>query len=488
MKAVVTISLVAAAVGVGTDGGPRPALAEAPGCPGATSADGIARLAGAPLRFGITPGVQTGQLGTGPAPPRTPEDPVRQTAALARLAPPGTPFVLRLHRFFWSDGEAGVQRFLELARRYTSQGMLVELQLRYHPNASQEGDIGAWVAFVRDIVDRFGPIPGVVAIQVTNEVNLAISPDSSDGAFRGGRDALVQGVIAAKDEARLHRFGGLAVGFNWAYRASPQDDESFWAYLRDSGGERFRSALDWVGLDAYPGSFFPPVEAPGRERDGMVNALSSLRCFAGSAGINGGVPIHVEENGFPTAPTPDRSYARQAQALESLVNAVNDFRGTYNVSDYRWFDLRDADTTSPSFQQQYGLMTDTYVEKPAFDLYRRLIAALGVRAAPAPGPSSPVPTKARRGLVARLSCTREGRLRARVSGPAVGRVVSARVTLGRRILFRTSRAPLDVRLADPRRRGTRLALVVRLRGGELLIAPGPSHRCSGVSPRPLFTA
>src|SRR4051812_332739 len=110
-----------------------PADAQTPSfCFGDASADGVPQKPGAQLRFGITPGVQTGQLGTGPQPPRTPEDPAQQLAALHRLADPArTPFVLRLHRFFWSDGEQGIQRFEELADRYTREGYLVELQLRY---------------------------------------------------------------------------------------------------------------------------------------------------------------------------------------------------------------------------------------------------------------------------------------------------------------------------------------------------------------------
>src|SRR5215212_8534877 len=106
-----------------------PAMAQAQGepCFGETSADGIPRKPGPRLRFGITPGVQTGQLATGSQPPRTPEVPKRQLAALHQLVPPGVPFVLRLPRFFWSEGEAGVKRFLTLARRYTRRGYLVEL-------------------------------------------------------------------------------------------------------------------------------------------------------------------------------------------------------------------------------------------------------------------------------------------------------------------------------------------------------------------------
>jgi len=202
------------------------------GCVGETTAPPGPPPAGEPLRFGITPGVQTGQLGTGPAPPRIAEDPAKQLAALTRLRADGSPFVLRLHRFFWSDGEEGVKRFLALADRYTAQGFLVELQLRYHPRSDQEGDIAAWTAHVRDVVRRFGANPRVVAIQVTNEVNLTFSPDSSDGSYARAREALVQGVIAGKDEVAKRGLQHLEIGFNWAYRSAPGSEDEFWAALR----------------------------------------------------------------------------------------------------------------------------------------------------------------------------------------------------------------------------------------------------------------
>jgi hypothetical protein len=59
--------------------------------------------------------------------------------------------------------------------------------------------------------------------------------------------------------------------------------------------------------------------------------------------------------------------------MDTMVQAVHDFRGTFHISDYRWFDLRDSNSQSPNFQQQYGLMTDEYVPKPAFGLYRKLV-------------------------------------------------------------------------------------------------------------------
>src|SRR5215213_4796495 len=209
------LSLSAAAHAQGGD-------ASFPNCTSNLQADQVAASpAKHPLRFGITPGVQTGQLGAGAIPPRLPEDPARTLAALGRLKPGDGPFVLRLHRFFWSDGEEGVRRFLALKDRYTSQGYLVELQLRYHPNEQQEGDIAAWAAHVRDVVRRFGADPRVVAIQVTNEVNLTFSPDSSDGSFANAKDALIEGVIAAQDEKHRQGYNQLQIGFNWAYRSTP---------------------------------------------------------------------------------------------------------------------------------------------------------------------------------------------------------------------------------------------------------------------------
>ncbi|MEA2480161.1 MAG: hypothetical protein QOJ07_2083 [Thermoleophilaceae bacterium] len=361
-----------------------PATASAQGdpaaCAGNLQADQVAPAPGAhPLRFGITPGVQTGQLGSGAAPPRLPEDPAKTLDALGRLKPPGAPLVLRLHRFFWSDGEDGVKRFLALKNSYTSHGYLVELQLRYHPSPAQEGDIAAWTKHVRDVVDRFGADPRVVAIQVTNEVNLTFSPDSSDGSYKGAKDALIQGVIAAQDEKRRRGYDQLEIGFNWAYRSTPDEEKSFWEYLRDHGGPAFVGSLDWIALDAYPGTFFPPVNTPGGERDALINALSTLRdCYAPVAGIPPSVPLHIEENGFPTS-EPERSYARQAQIAENMIRLFHDYSANYNIADYRWFDLRDADSTSSNFQQQYGLMRDDYTPKPAFDVVAGLARELSIQ-------------------------------------------------------------------------------------------------------------
>jgi hypothetical protein len=365
--------------------------------------------------------------------------------------------VLRLHRFFWSDGEEGVKRFLALADRYTSRGYLVELQLRYHPNAEQEGDIEAWTRHVRDVVRRFGVNPRVIAIQVTNEVNLTFSPDSSDGSYERARDALVQGVIAAQDEKRKRGFEQLEIGFNWAYRTDPASEQSFWNGVRDRGGPAFVQAVDWVGLDAYPGTFFPPVEQEGEERDGMVNAMSALRCYLKTPGIPESVPIHIEENGWPTSPT--RPEEKQARVAETLFRAVHDFRGTYNVSDYRWFNLRDGDSTTTNHQTQYGILRDDYTEKPAFAVLARLFAQHARRAG-AEEPATPrIPARGSpRRLAMHLHC-RGRRVRAHI----VGSARSATFLVGRRRVARDRRPPLAVTIRTRARRVTAQAGTTILR-------------------------
>jgi hypothetical protein len=444
-----------------------PAHAQGGGCLGQTDADAVEQKPGPALRFGITPGAQTGQFFTGAVPPRTPEEPAKQLEGLGGLRPADGPFVLRLHRFFWSGGEEEVQRVLALADRYTRAGYLVELQLRYHPSAEQEGDIPAWEAHVRDVVRRFGVNPRVVAIQVTNEVNITFSPDSSDGAYEGARDALVRGVIVAKDEARRHGFRQLEIGFNWAYRTDPGSESTFWNGLRDHPQKpQFLAALDWVGVDAYPGTVFPPAHTEGGERDGMVNAFSSFRCYAAGAGIPDSIPIHVEENGWPTEP-PGRSYEQQAQVAETLVRAVHDFRGTYNITDYRWFNLRDGDTTSANFQTQYGLMTDEYQPKPAYGVYAGLVRSLTQRY-----------SKPRLALSVRC---RKRRWHARVGGPDVAEVLAASFRVGHLRAPRDLRPPLEgsisARTFDHDRRRWRLAVRAELLDGRTVGLRRTIGRC-----------
>jgi hypothetical protein len=339
------------------------------------------------VRFGVDPGL-AGSAG-GVQLPSVPDDPARDLAAVKALRPAGRVLVVRLNRLMWSDGARGIAAFQRMVRAYSGAGFEVELQVRYHPASGEAGRIADWARWVRHVVDVFGPNRRVVAMTITNEVNVKFSPNTSDGYYARAEDALIQGIDAASAQARRRGFRQLRFGFTYAYRFSPPGDAAFFSYLGAHGGAALRRALGFVGLDFYPGTIYPPVMAPGDSyRAELAQAAGVVRdCLARKAGIGAGTPIWITENGVPTGVL---SEAQQAAALRELVHAVHDYSGTYGITDYRWFNLRDstegppATLIGPSFASD-GLLRSDYGAKPSFAVYRALIGTVGARAA-APRP------------------------------------------------------------------------------------------------------
>jgi hypothetical protein len=327
------------------------------------------------LRFGIGPRL-AGENGARQRTPATPERPRARDAALRRLAGHSR-FVVRLNRLFESDGRRGIRRFEGLARHFGRLGLDVELQVRYHPRPARNGDIAAWLRYVRAVVRALGPVPAVTALQITNEVNLTASPNTSDGAYRRAATALVRGVETAKAEARRRGYRRLQIGFNAFWRLGASD-AAFWRSLGRAGGARLRRATDWVGVDLYPGTYVP---APGQvvhPGDAFLEGLAQVReCSMPLAGFGRATPLRIEETGWPTGP--GRSPATQARVLRAFVRTADAYRGTYHITDFRWFNLRDNTSTGPDFESFFGLLSDDYAPKPGFGVYRRLVARLGAR-------------------------------------------------------------------------------------------------------------
>jgi hypothetical protein len=367
----------AAAAACATAGG----ASSDPLCTG--SYGGAAARSGAPLRFGIDPAL-AGSTG-GVQLPSVPDDPARDLAAVKALRPSGRAVVVRLNRLFWSDGEAGIARFQRQVSTYTKAGFQVELQVRYHPPSGKAGDISAWDAYVRHVVDSFGANPRVIAMTITNEINISFSPNTSDGYYKDADQALVGGIEAAHAEALKRGFRQLRFGFTYAYRFSPTGDAALFQYLGAHGGAAFERALGFVGLDFYPGSIYPPAMAPGDTyRGDLAQALGVVRdCYAPLTEIGARVPIWITENGVPTGTL---SNAQQAAALDQLVTAAQAYSRTFNVTNYRWFNLRDSVSSGPetlvgaTFASD-GLLRSDYSHKPSFGVYRGLIAKLGARTA-----------------------------------------------------------------------------------------------------------
>jgi hypothetical protein len=91
----------------------------------------------------------------------------------------------------------------------------------------------------------------------------------------------------------------------------------------------------------------------------------------------------------PTGASTDE--AAQASALTKLVAAARDYSGTFDVTDYRWFNLRDSNSSTtgslPGAATTFatdGLLRDDYAPKPAYSAYQAAIAAYGRCAAVAP--------------------------------------------------------------------------------------------------------
>jgi hypothetical protein len=332
--------------------------------------------AAASLRFGIDPGL-AGSAG-GVQLPTVPDNPARDLAAVEGLHPKGRVVVVRLNRLFWSDGNRGIASFKRLAAGYTRAGFDVEIQVRYHPTATEAGNIPAWEAYVRRVVDVLGANPRVIAMTITNEVNIAISPNTSDGYYARADDALIEGIEAAHAEAIKDGYSRLRFGFTYAYRFSPAGDAALFHYLAVHGGARFRKALGFVGVDAYPGTIYPPTIKPGQSYGAaLAQALGAVRdCYLRLARIGPSTPIWITENGVPTGKL---SGAAQAAALTQLVDAAHAYSKTFNVTDYRWFNLRDS-VTQPLADATFssdGLLRADYSRKPSFGAYRALIVRFG---------------------------------------------------------------------------------------------------------------
>ena len=326
------------------------------------------------LTFGIYPGGASGSVGA--SGPLKPEIPAARLAALQQLRAPGAPFVLHLYAGYNGPGSWTVaQEIGDQITTDTAAGFQVEITLCYRPaDGGSAADVSDFARYAAATVSQYGANPNVVSLQVTNEANVAGAPNASDGYYAGAKDALIQGVIAAHSAAVTGGFTQVKVGFNWA-NASDPGETGFWSYLGQHGGSAFANAVDWVGLDAYPGTWGPSMTGTlaAGTTSALTTAFSALRNrYMPLAGLGPRVALHVSESGYPTGP--GRTPAMQAQALQAAVTAVIDDQAAYNITDYRWFDLRDANSSSTSFEDQYGLMTDTYQPKPAFSAYQNLIA------------------------------------------------------------------------------------------------------------------
>jgi hypothetical protein len=273
-------------------------------------------------------------------------------------------FLIRCYATYYGNGVCKTLSPLDPVQ-YVTTNRKLDLVLCYH---SENGDINDWNLFVKKQIACYGK--NLAKIQITEEPNLH-GLSTVDGDYINVRQALVSGVVAAKEEAK--RLGlSLDVGFNGIVNFDLTYD--FWREINSIASPEFYLALDYVGLDFFPDVF------RSIPQEGVPEAvLAVLQHFRNSnlseAGIAITTPIHITENGWPTSP--ERSENKQADVLEIVVRTIFTNRERFNITTYELFDLRDADSKNPNIFYQFGIMRDDYSPKMAFYKYQKLIEDFG---------------------------------------------------------------------------------------------------------------
>jgi hypothetical protein len=241
-------------------------------------------------------------------------------------------------------------------------GRALDLVAQYQSRAA---DIDGYARFVRHLVRRYGATTAM--LQITEEPN-ARGNAVLDGDYPEVLRAISAGVAAATDEARACGFDHIQIGVNTTPLFGPS--RTFYDELVAVGGRPLVDGLTYVGLDMFPDVFRP---VPGGDIRAAVRGLLAYHRheILDPAGL-GRLSIRITEHGWPTGD--DRSPARQADVLRDVVETIALVHEDLNVASYELFSLRDADSDGHGLYHRFGIMTDTYQPKPAFDVFQRLIA------------------------------------------------------------------------------------------------------------------
>lgn len=315
------------------------------------------------IQFGVYPGGAAGDdsggLATGPA-----DLPRAIHHALDALeSGTGTRLLVRGYTAFTDQGGPDATSILAPvdAEQY-ADGRFLDLVVQYRSRAA---DIDGYTRFVRHVVRRFGAITST--LQIAEEPNIS-GNGILDGDYPDILRAIVAGVAAANDEARVCGVDHIRVGVNTTPLFGPSS--GFYTELVALGGRSLINGLAYIGLDMFPDVFRP---VPGGDLRAATRGLLGYhrRDILGAAGL-GHLPIHITEHGWPTSA--ERTPERQAAVLRDVVETILDAHEELGVAAYELFSLRDADSNGSSLFHRFGIMTDDYAPKPAFDEFKRLIA------------------------------------------------------------------------------------------------------------------
>ena len=270
-----------------------------------------------------------------------------------------------------------------------ARGYKADLVLRYAPPSGHDGDLAGYAQFVRAIVDHYAHQRAVVRLGITNESNFGLdergSMGGADGQYSDPVGALIAGMNGAYQE-RARDHAHMKLGFNWAYRTcnqsncGPTADTDYWSELGQRGGAGFAKEVDWVTMDIYPGTIFPPGDPsadpyqPGLSpRQEVAHAMEDLRYqMLPLAGLGIKIPIGIQEISWASLP-PARSEQQQADLLMQFAAGACDVAAQTNFRTFYWFTLNDQSAPAAG-QLNFGLYHADGSPKPAAAAYAQVIA------------------------------------------------------------------------------------------------------------------
>jgi hypothetical protein len=288
----------------------------------------------------------------------TPEDPVQTTAALRRLSP-AQRLRIRLYDLYQEPSDAYSTRFLESAREYATAGWNVDVVLRYAPRVAG-GDPQGFAQFSRARTAQLSVYSRVRSIQIGNELN-AQTAATSDGAFPQNVHAVLSAGRQVDALLQSRRRTDIQIGVSWA--GDPTPSASLQAFATSPGSLRW---VDWVGINAYPGTWGPRQPA----LSGLVASARNVRLALAGSRLRGR-PIRITETGWPTSF--ERTEQQQRKYILALQRFSQKHARRWGVSYIAWFDLRDANSNASLFEAGYGLFDASYRPKAGVATFRRLV-------------------------------------------------------------------------------------------------------------------
>lgn len=309
------------------------------------------------------------------------DNPQHIIEALEKLQGKKSSFLVRSYLHYIGAGKTGNHTPVN-PEQYAANGRKLDLVLMFQ---ADEEDLTGWNDIIKKMIKKYSSYLG--SLQITEEANVQVP--YLDGNFKNVRQALVQGVITAKEEIRKQNLD-VKVGFNSTPIFDPAD--TFWNDIKELADESFYDSLDYVGFDFFP-DVFQPIKFSNLENVVTLVLKKFREQDLTGAGIPSSVPIRITENAWSTGP--NRSYKQQVKIIKTIIKTIYALKDELNITGYEYHQLRDADSSEFEGdivnnseyddaatllrQHQFGLLKDDYTPKPAFETYRELIEELGTK-------------------------------------------------------------------------------------------------------------